>query len=186
MPKKEAVEEVSEVEVDHIQIAFQKAVDQDKAEDDIKMSMIGAGATFKNVTRLYNTYMVDAGLAISKEDKDAIVNSALEGVDLSEEANFDEAVSTIADKAAGVNEKSAASLIRAWAKKNEVECFKKVSGGGGRSGFAAKFYEALIANPKMTEDQATELMQGEDASDNVRRHASHYQSIRKLCNAIAG
>ena len=185
-----AVTEVQEVEVeevDEIFNAFESAVAEDKGEDEVKMALIGAGATFKNVTRLYNQYMVDAGFAISKEEKTEIVEKLLEGKDLADEEVFTKAVEAITKKAAGVTDKSAAALIRSYAKANDLECFKKPkgSGGGGRDGFKARFLAMLTANPSLTEEQCTEYLQtAEGTSANILKHESVYQAMRTMANNI--
>jgi hypothetical protein len=178
--------EVEQEEVDEIRDAFDDAVSEDKSEDDVKMALIGAGATFKNVTRLYNQYMVDAGFAVSKEEKDEIVKKILDGKDVSEEAGFNKCVEAIVKKAAGVSEKSASALIRSWAKANDLPYFTKPKGAGGaRVGFRSRFFDALIANPAMSKDQCTEYLKtAEGTSNNVMNHESVYQGIRELVNDV--
>lgn len=175
-----------EEEVDAIFEAFESAVAEDKGEDDIKMALIGAGATFKNVTRLYNTYMVDAGYAISLEDKREIVDKILEGKDLEDEKVFNKALDAIVKKATGVSEKSAAALIRSFAKANDLECYKKPKGSGGaRAGFRSRFLTALVAAPAMTEAECTEYLKtAEGTSGNILKHESVYQAIRSMANDI--
>lgn len=182
--------EEAEVEVEEVDVileAFEAATAADKNEDEVKMALIGAGATFKNVTRLYNAYMVDAGYAISKEEKTEIVDKILVDKDLADEKVFDKAVTAITAKAAGVTEKSAAALIRSFAKANDLECFKKPKGSGGsRDGFRSRFLDALGSSPSMTEAQCTEYLQtAEGTSANILRHESVYQAIRSMANGIA-
>ena len=178
--------------VDEIRVAFDDAVAGDELEDSIKMSMIGAGATFKNVTRLYNQYLIDAGMAISKEEKDEIVAQVLDvdDLDISTETGFESAVAEIVEGGTGITDKSAASLIRAWAKKNEVESWKKPKGEGAqRNSFVHKFYDALAANPSMTEDEAHNFIHGKEGNDetsqNVKNYEKMHQNVRNLCNNIA-
>jgi hypothetical protein len=173
-----------------IKAAFDSSIANGKEEDDIKMTMIGAGASFKNVTRLFNQFMIDAGLAISKEDRDAAVTSAVTGLAFETEDEFNAAVKAVLESVKGATERSASGLVRAYAKKNELPVFTKPKGaGGGKSGFARKFYDALIANPKMTKEQATAFIQGKDGneetSENVKRHESHYLGIHEMVLAIA-
>lgn len=198
MPKKKQTEEEVMDQVENAQpedqeveilAAFDSAVAENQDEDEIKMSMIGAGATFKNVTRLYNKFMIDAGLAVSKADRDEIVQGVLEGRDLSTEEGFDEAVAAIIEAVNGSTDRSAAGLIRSYGRKNELEVFKKAKGtGAGRSSFASKYYEFIIGNPGMDEDEAKAYVMGEgdheDTSDNVKKHLSHYLGIWKLANTI--
>lgn len=175
-----------------IRAAFDAAHAAGKEEDDIKLDMIGAGATFKNVTRLFNQFSVDAGLTVSKEEKDQILLDVLNGADLSDEATFNTKVEELMAHLAGSTDKSAAALIRAYAKKNGIEAFKKAKGGTGevKTGFAAKFYDFLVANPACTVAEATAFIQGtdghEETSENTKRHQSHYLAIHRLVNRIAG
>jgi len=183
------VNEVAEEEVDEIRPAFDDAVAEGKGEDDVKMAMITAGASFKGVTRLYNQYMVDAGFAVSKEEKDEIVGKILTKASaLDQEEGFKKVIAAIVDKAAGVNEKSAAALIRSWAKTQDpaIECWKKPKGTGeGRTGFKSKFYAALVANPAMTKEEVTEYLKtAEGTSANIQKRESVYQAIRGLANDI--
>ena len=182
------VEQNDEVEaVDEIRIAFDAAVSSDKGEDEIKMALIGAGATFKNVTRLYSKYMVDAGYAVSKEEKAEIVSSILNDADVSDETGFGKCVAAICAKASGVTEKAAGSLIRAWAKANEMEYYTKPKGSSGpRDSIRGRFYSALVANPTMTAEECTAHLQGDpDSSNNVMNHERVYQGVRELVNKIA-
>ena len=175
-----------------IRAAFDAAHAAGKEEDEIKLDMIGAGATFKNVTRLFNQFSVDAGLTVSKEEKDQILLTVLNGADLSDEVTFNAKVEELMARLSGSTDKSAAALIRAYAKKNGIEAFKKAKGGTGeaKTGFAAKFYDFLVANPECTVAEATAFIQGtdghEETTENVKRHQSHYLAIHRLVNRIAG
>lgn len=187
----EGTEQKVDLEV-AIRAAFDSAHAAGKEEDDIKLEMIGAGATFKNVTRLFNQFSVDAGLTVSKEEKDQILLDVLNGADLADEATFNAKVEELMARLSGSTDKSAAALIRAYAKKNGIEAFKKAKGGTGeaKTGFAAKFYDFLVANPTSTVEQATAFIQGtdghEETTENVKRHQSHYLAIHRLVNRIAG
>ena len=187
----EGTEQKVDLEV-AIRAAFDAAHAAGKEEDDIKLDMIGAGATFKNVTRLFNQFSVDAGLTVSKEEKDQILLDVLNGADLADEATFNTKVEELMARLSGSTDKSAAALIRAYAKKNGIEAFKKAKGGTGEAkpGFAAKFYDWLVANPTSTVAEATAFIQGtdghEETSENTKRHQSHYLAIHRLVNRIAG
>ena len=187
----EGTEQKVDLEV-AIRAAFDAAHAAGKEEDDIKLDMIGAGATFKNVTRLFNQFSVDAGLTVSKEEKDQILLDVLNGADLADEASFNAKVEELMARLSGSTDKSAAALIRAYAKKNGIEAFKKAKGGAGeaKTGFAAKFYDFLVANPECTVAEATAFIQGtdgnEETSENVKRHQSHYLAIHRLVNRVAG
>jgi hypothetical protein len=184
-------EEMDQLEVE-IQEAFETAIQSGKDEDNTKLAMIGAGATFKNVTRLYNKFMIDAGLAISKTDRDAAIAAIVgDPAMLIEEETFLDCVAQILEQVKGSTERSAGAMLRSYAKANGAECFKKTkeATGARSSGFRANVYELFIQNPDLTEaeldkfaneDAATSL-----ASDNDRKQLSHYHGLRKMVNAVA-
>jgi hypothetical protein len=170
-----------------IRESFDAAIADEASEDDIKMSMIGAGATFKNVTRLYNQFMIESGLAISKSDRNELVEDTLTGKSFAEEEDFNSAVDELMEVVKGCTERSAAALVRAYAKKNELDVYAKPKGqGGNRVGFAGKFYEFLL-QPR-TEVEAKAYVMGTDGhvetSPNTQNHLSHYMGIWKLTSQI--
>lgn len=169
---------------------FEAGIEKDLEDDDIKMKMIGAksAANFKNVTRIFNQFMIDTGRTISREAKLKIVEKHTDGTDLASEEGFDEAVSAIAKEATGVNELSAASLIRSWAKKAEVNVFAKAKSDGTRNPFINNFHAALIANPNLEEAGLQKVI--DDLEDpqhriNPQRWFNQQNAIRKMVNTVA-
>lgn len=172
-----------------IRASFDTAVAEELAEDDTKMQMIAAGATFKNVTRLYNQFMINAGFAISKEDRNKAVEDTLEGRDFDTEESFDEAVAALVEAVKGSTERSAAALIRSYCKKNELDVFAKAKPTGeGRSGFKKDYFEFLKANPGASKENATSYIMGEgdnpETSDNVKKSLATNLAIWKLVSDI--
>ncbi len=141
-----------------IREAFSNGVEADKEEDSVLIDMIQAGCTFSAARRTYNRLMVEAGLALSKEDKDEIVSTAVGENDISTEEGFDAAVAYVDEAAESISFNTAGNLIRAYAKKNEIEVFKKPRGSGTRTTFLTHFYNALIENPNMTEEEAHQFI----------------------------
>ena len=184
-------DEIDETEV-AINEAFESAIQSGKTEDDVKLAMIGAGATFKNVTRLYNAFMIDAGLAISKADRDlAVAGIVGDPALLIEEEYFDSCVAQIVEQIKGATERAAGAMLRSFAKANGAECFKKTkeATGARQSGFRANVYALFIKNPDLTEAEldrfANEEAETSLASDNDRKQLSHYHGLRKMVNAVA-
>ena len=189
MPQAQPEEKVEDINA-KAKAAFDLCIKQKKDEDTTKMEMIKAGASFKNVTRLFNQYCIDAGLVMSKEDKNVAVAAAMKGANLGTEEGFKGAIDKVMATTKGVTDNSAASLIRRAAKAAEIECWKKPKGEGkGRSGFAGTFYTWLRSNPKATEAQATAYVMGTDGntetSGNVQKHIKHYLNIASLVRDIA-
>ncbi len=183
-------EEKSGDELNEILDAFNTAIDAGKEEDDIKMAMIGAGATFKNVTRLYNDYLVQTGRAMTKEAKAELVEGAVtaKGADLTTEDGFGKVQAAVVKGGTNVSESSAAALIRAFAKKNEMECYAKPKGTGAvRNPFVTNFHEALIANPHMDEDGLKAVIAALEPQQQVNptRWFNQHNAIRRMVNKIA-
>lgn len=186
MAEEEQVDEAAE----KILAAFNKAIDADKSEDDIKMAMIGAGATFKNVTRLYNENLVATGRAMTKEAKATLVEESVtaKGADLTTEEGFGKVQAAIVKGGTNVSESSAAALIRAYAKKNELECYAKPKGSGAvRNPFVQNFHAALIENPHMDEDGLKAVIAELEPQQQVNptRWFNQHNAIRKMVNKIA-
>jgi hypothetical protein len=172
---------------DPILDAFTAATAGGKEGDDVKMEMIKAGAAFKSVTNLFNKFMVDSGKAMSTDQKKDLLDKNLDDAILDTEDGFKAAVKVIAEKGINVNATSAASLIRAWAKKNEAECWKAPAAEGTRNPFIPMFHKELIKNPRMTEDQLKGLIAGLEKDEwkvNPTRWITVHNNTRVLANTI--
>lgn len=188
-------EEVTQGEVedesDLIREAFDQSITEELEEDFIKLSMVSAGATFKSVTRLYNQYMIDAGLAISKADRNQIIDDVMEDRDVELEEDFNDAVEALVDSMQGATERSAAAQIRSFSKRTETSCFvkpKSESSGAGRGGFVKDWHEWLCANKQCTKEEALAYINGDgdhpDTSANTKKHTSHYIKSWYLTTAV--
>lgn len=163
-----------------IKDAFEDNIDSD--EDSIKMAMLQAGCKFKAVSRLYNQYMIDAGLVATKEEKTEAVTSVVEEYEIDTAEGFDKAVAYISELINGATESSAATMIRSYCKREELEVYTKPK-GVRTTGFRFKFYAALRDNPSMTAEEAL-VFGNKYGSENDKRAFTHYQLIRKLVNAV--
>lgn len=186
----EEAQEVEAVDTDAAALAaFTSGQEAGQSEDDIKMGMIQAGATFKNVTRLFNQFMIDTGRAMSRDAKAELLDKILTEADLSTEEGFKKATAAIVKKGTNVTEGSAASLTRAWAKKAEVECYKApASEGGTRNPFISIYHAALIENPNMDEAGLQAVIDGLEKDEwkvNPQRWFNQQNTIRKMVNSIA-
>ena len=156
-------------------------------EEAVKLAMIGAGATFKSIGRLYNKFCIDSGLAISAEDRRTAVDGLLEDADITSEEGFDAAVDALVDGVKGTTERSAGGLIRGYGKKNEIEVFAKPkTEGSPRNPFVVNFHQGLISNPEMDEQGLRDIILAlpEDQQTNPTRWFSQHNNIRKTVNAV--
>lgn len=170
-----------------IREAFDVGQDNESDEDTIKIEMISAGATFKNVTRLYNEFMIDAGLLASKEDKEKSVASAVSENNVSTEDGFNKAVESITADLESVNERGAAAMIRAYCKKNSTECFKKPKSEATRNtkdGVNQKLIDMMVDNPNITEKEISDFIDtyGTNGTKNFK---GYWQRIRSGFNEVA-
>lgn len=167
-----------------IQNAFNAGVAAGKEEEEIKLDMIEAGARFKNVARMYNKLSVDSGLVITKQKRDSIVEASVIGRDLSTVEGFNAVVDNLVAKLNGPSKKSAAALVRGYAKATGMEVYKKeVVTGTGRS-FTKNFYAALLDNPNMTEEEVHDFVV-ENGTEKTLKREIGLQGIRKLVNDLA-
>lgn len=182
----EAVKTKKSPITDEIREAFDAAIAAGKDNDMVKIDLIVAGAKFKQATKIYNELMVEAGLSVSKEEKDEILANACAEVNLDTEDGFNTAVSAVNTAIESTNEKGAAAMVRAYARKHEMECYKKPKseGSGTRTTFLGDYYNALIENPKMTEEEAHEFIVEHGTKNTVRWEKTH-QRARAMANNIA-
>jgi hypothetical protein len=167
-----------------IKNAFNAGVAAGKEEEEIKLDMIEAGAKFKNVARMYNKLSIDAGLVIPKQKRDSIVEASVIGRDLSTVEAFNAVVDDLVSRLNGTSKKSAAALVRGYAKATGMEVYKKeVVSGTGRS-FTRNFYAALIDNPNMTEEEVHDFIVANGTEKTLKREIG-LQGIRKLVNDLA-
>lgn len=177
-----------EQELEKIRAAFRTALDAGKDEDTIKLAMIGSGATFKNVTRLFTQFMIDCGKVMSKDDRDEALDTILDGIDLSTAESFEACVAEVVEKVTGSTEKSASAFIRAYAKKNELTVYAAPKATGGtRNPFTTLFHEALVENPEFTEQDLKDLIAGltPEQQVNPNRWFAQHDKIRQVINTIA-
>jgi hypothetical protein len=168
---------------------FDEGVSEEKSEDEIKLLMIQAGESFSSVTRTFNQFMVDSGLKMSKEDKEELLENAVGNADdITSEEGFNDVVNEIVENGTNVNDKQAASWVRAYAKRNDMEVWSKPKGSGpGRTGFRELLLKALEANPHMTKEECEAFVQGSpDASEAAKANMGRWQRFRLMANRIVG
>jgi len=167
-----AVETAEVIAIDPAREAFLQGIEQDHDEDAIKMAMLNAGAKFSNVNKKFKAFSIEAGLDMSRADRDALVAELLEGAVLDTEVGFDEACSIINDKVTGMTPQRAALAVRGYAKKQDpvLEVYKKPKGEGSRSGFQDQYHNWLVAaNPFPTRDQAQAYVETQGTKNAVKR-----------------
>lgn len=167
-----------------IKAAFIESVEAGSEEDDTKMSMIAAGAKFKNVNRLFNGFMVELGYSLSKDDKEDILQQVLDGLDLSDADTFDSAVAELAQRLQ-TSEKSASGSLRQWAKKREVVFYTKPkSEASERSGITATIYAWICENDTADVTSLYDYIK-EVGTENTERNKTQFAAVLKLANKIA-
>ena len=175
-----------EIDVTEVRAAFDDAMDAGKDEESVKLDMIGAGATFKTVTKLFNQFMVDSGRAVSKEQKDQMLADVMGEADASTEEGLQAAIeSLVAASDGAITEKGAATSIRAYCKRNELECYKKPKAASVRKDtFRDDFLNALVANPEMTEEEAEAYIMEHGNPTAIKIKDTYYQKFRACVNRV--
>jgi hypothetical protein len=163
---------------------------EDIDDDQVKLAMLQVGVPFSSVTRLFNQFMIDAGFALSREERDEMIERIVGGADdIESEEGFNDVVNQLVDEGNGViTERMAGAMVRGYAKKNDLTVYRKQpgGGGGGGGGFRNAFFDMLRANPRMTVEEFDQILAThEKASDNVRNNRGHYNAIRELVNAVS-
>ena len=173
-----------EMEIDDIEQAFIDGTnDGDFDEDEVKMAMLQAGAKFKTVSRLFGQYMVDHGLALSKEERAKFINGILKDSDLLMEDVFNAAIADVIEGIPNANEKSVGSLIRSWCKANDQEFYKKPQ-GQVRTGFKSLLYDALVIDPEMSDADLSAFITVHGSSNDLK-YLSFYKALRDFSSRIA-
>ena len=170
-----------------IREAFDAATADGKNADEVKVEMIKAGCQFKDTGRLYKEWGIETGIVVDAKERTAKVDDVMSSQgDLDTEDGLSAAMEAIMDDINGTNEKQAGALIRAWAKKNDVDVFKKPKGGGGvrKSSFIFVLIERLLDNPSMDESTFDELVAGAETKA-ASTYRSHYNAVRELANQLS-
>mgnify|MGYP000391920405 CR=1 FL=1 len=166
---------------------FDNGVENGQDEDQIKMDMIGVGCTFKNVTRLYNKFLVDSGITMSKEELAGAIDAVFADSDITTEEGLDAAVASLVESTREVSSRSAMSRIKSYAKKQGVAFFVKPKGEGIRlTGFHTSYHEFLLSNPDEAQARAFILGEGdnEKTSENIKRNIKRHLETWTLTNSI--
>lgn len=172
---------------DAIRSAFDAAVEDGKGADEVKVEMIKAGCQFKDTGRLYKEWAIETGIMVDAKERAAKVEDILSAAeDLDTEEGFNDAMDAIESDIKGTSTKQASALIRSWAKKNEVEVYKKPrSAGKGRNGINTKLLSFLKDNPHSTKDELDAFIDENGSETTKKTWRNHYQNIRSVVNAVA-
>jgi len=164
-------------------IAIRAAFDdnQGSEEEVVKMAMLQAGCKIKAVARTYNTFMIDAGFMATNDEKNDSLEASLPGMDLTSEDGFEAAVAAIKSDVKGATDKSAAAMVRAWAKKAEVEVYKKPAGASRTDTLTYKFFKWIRENPAATKADVSAFVK-EHGTENTNEGI--FQRVRETTNFI--
>jgi hypothetical protein len=180
----EEQEEIDPIE-SAIKQAFVNAIESELDEDGVKMEMIGAGAKFKNVTRYYNLFMVELGYVKSKKEREEILDGILNNEDLADEEVLNACSASIQEQVE-VSEKSANAMLRQWAKKHEIEYFKKPKAEPTtRDGLQSKIFSWIVANFEASTDADLEEFLGTLNSENAVKRKGYFTSVLRVAKEVA-
>lgn len=137
------------IEIDPVLAAFKAGIQSDDFDDDaVKMAMINAGAKFSNVNKLFRQFSIDAGLDMSRKDRQEKVAAIAEGYDLEDEDTVEQLTQEIQNQIPGMTPQRAAAALKTYAKKNGLKIFARPKGSGPRTAFFDKFVAWMMAWPE--------------------------------------
>lgn len=160
--------------------------DEEKVLLDVFNVAIPMGISFAQVRKYFKELKLDFGFDISGEDKVAILENAFIGADVSNEEGFNSVVAQVNNAIESTSERGAGQMVRAYARKLGLNCFKKPQPEvtGTRVAFVNDFYTALTENPQMTKEEVHQYIV-DNGSEGTLKSEGQYQKVRVLCNNIA-
>ena len=182
--KNRPAETAEVVQIDPIQQAFNAGVEDSSDIEAIKFAMVNAGAKFSNVNKLYKRMSIEAGLDLSKADRDSKVASLLEGQSFVTQEGFESSVKMVIADVPGMTPQRAALAVRSYAKKNELDIYKAPKGEGSRSSFVANFHNYMVDNtPFPSEEQARAYIE-EHGTVNAKKRVAKLMLEWSMANRI--
>ena len=163
--------------------AFDIAVSKDLSEDEIKMAMIKAGCSFRAVGKLYNKLMIDRGHQVHKDDKRNTVELKCKGKALGNEKVFKSVAKQLMDTLPNCNERSAFSLIRAYARRNDIlPWIAPPPERNGRQGFGRQYREYILevvskTSTAPTREQALDFIMGRNGAPETSESTKASKSV---------
>lgn len=168
--------EMSESEL--VKGIVEAGVEAGKTDDEMLLEIVTQGVKFKAAGRLFNQCMEAGGYRLSGKKRTEQINEILEESEFAPE-NYEEYAAMIERLTSEVNDTSevqARKAIKAFAKENEIELPKLPAKSKG--GIRSKIFDAVIANPAMTEGDLKEMLAGlskdEETAD---KHFRYYMPV---------
>lgn len=164
---------------------FNDCLQRARGPDEVKEMMVMSGVPFKSVTRLYNQFMIGKGLAFDADTKRKIVRKVLEGKRLNTKRAFAGRSASVKKALKDtITERSADALVRAFAKRNEVEVWQKPEKEDAvRVSFMKQFCDFLEANPFATEKAVVRYLDKGTATY-IKRNRNTYMEIWRMVQVI--
>jgi len=164
---------------------FNDAIKHFDDPDSAKEFMVKEGIPFKSVTRLYNNLMIKNGLAFDKETKSRLVSKALLGKRLNSKRAFEGRSKAVLKALKNtVTTRSADALVRAFAKRHEVECWQRpYREEAVRVSFMKKFCNFLEENPFVKEKDVVKYLDKGTATY-IKRNRNAYMDVWRMVSVI--
>ena len=185
---------VETTQIDPVEEAFDESFEAGLFEDEIKMEMIKAGCSFKQIANVYNRLMVERGHIMDDKDKRDLVDASCKGKALGNEAVFAAVSSKLMSAIPNCTERSAGSLIRGYARRNGIKAWVAPEPErNGRQGFGRDYREYILEYVKQTggvptEEQAMDYIMGRngapETSESTRKSKSVHLATRNFAEAL--
>jgi len=152
--------------------------------ENVKKRLVEEGVPFKSVTRLFNSLSIEYGYALSKENREAIIQFALANKKLNTKRLFEGRIKVLSNKLINVNKKGAAIIIRNYAKNHCLDIYcPPVKITEARVSFHNQFCTFVLENPKATEAKVIKYLT-KGRAEYIQRNLKNYLAIWKMAETI--
>lgn len=158
-------------ESEKVESIVKEGVEAGKSDDLILVDIVNSGVKFTKAMKLFKNAVEKLGLRISTKDRKEQIGKLLTKEDFNPESFQDvqDMANKIVKEIEDTNYKQSVSVIRSWAKANDVQLPKKPKGApsGGVRGFRAKAFQFMLDNPGVDEDGLKKFVADEGKKDVV-------------------
>jgi len=158
-----------------------------KSDDEMLIEIVSRGVKFALAGKLFRQVMEAKGFRVSNKDRVNKAEELLEGIEFDTAEAVEATVANLVKTLPDTNEKQAKSILRKFAKANEIELPKAEKGTKkSAGGFRPKLFKWMIAHPTATAEQLTTYVTDLGKKEAVaKRYAELFDVAKKMAAALA-
>ena len=161
--------------------AFLSGIEEGKGKEEIKLSMINAGASIGNIHRTFMHLMKEHRLYMSPEEKRDAVENILTPLDLTDKEIYEEAIEQLSGTIPNVDDAKAERMIIRWCKKNKHPYWTDKPRRGDLRKFMSRFLAFISEEEMPDEDTVVAFIFGKNGyhptTQVVKNHLSMFLDI---------